>query len=157
MRGHAPFAKALVAYQPNLVRERDSQGYFPIHMASSNGYIEVVKLLLVVDSGVYHVRDQDRRTHLHLAVMNGRVDVINKLVSAHKEVMWYIVDDSGETILHLCVKHNHLEALKQLAEYDGVDDDLVNAQDHNGNTILHTATALKQIEIILVTCSYPSN
>ncbi|KAK2973706.1 hypothetical protein RJ640_021537 [Escallonia rubra] len=147
MLGHAAFAKALVGYHPNLVRELDSQGCSPLHLASANGYVEIVKLLLVEDSSVCHVRDQDGRTPLHLAVMKGRGDVIRELISAQEQVMRYTLD-RGETILHLCVKHNHLEALKQLAEYDGVDDDLVNAQDHNGNIILHTATALKQMETI---------
>ncbi|KAK2973704.1 hypothetical protein RJ640_021535 [Escallonia rubra] len=146
MLGHAAFAKALVGYQPNLVRELDSLGCSPLHLASANGYVEIVKLLLVEDSSVCLVRDQDGRTPLHLAVMKGRVDVINELVSAHKEVMLYTLDGSSETILHLCVKHNHLEALKRLVELDGDDDDLANAQNHNGNTILHTATALKQME-----------
>ncbi|KAK3040407.1 hypothetical protein RJ639_026812 [Escallonia herrerae] len=148
MLGHAAFAKALVGYQPNLVRELDSQGCSPLHLASANGYVEIVKLLLVKDSSVCHVRDEDGRTPLHLAVMKGRVDVINELVSAHKEVMRYTRDGSSETILHLCVKHNQLEALKRLVELDGVDDDdLANAQNDNGNTILHTATALKQMEV----------
>ncbi|KAK3016837.1 hypothetical protein RJ639_006376 [Escallonia herrerae] len=146
MLGHAAFAKALVGYQPNLVRELDSQGCSPLHLASANGYVEIVKLLLAEESRVCHVRDQDGRTPLHLAVMKGRGDVIKELISAHKEVMRYTLDSGSETILHLCVKHNHLEALKQLVELDGVDDDLANAKDHNGNTILHTATALKQME-----------
>ncbi|KAK2997135.1 hypothetical protein RJ639_026482 [Escallonia herrerae] len=145
MLGHAAFAKALVRYQPNLVRELDSQGCSPLHVASAYGYVEIVKMLLMEDSSVCHVRDQDRRTPLHLAVMKGRGDVIRELVSAQEQVTRYTLD-CGETILHLCVKHNHLEALKLLVELDGVDDDLANAQDHNGNTILHTATALKQME-----------
>ncbi|KAK2994975.1 hypothetical protein RJ640_021531 [Escallonia rubra] len=142
MLGHAAFAKALVRYQPNLVRELDSHGCSPLHVASANGYVEIVKMLLMEDSSVCHVRDQDRRTPLHLAVMKGRGDVIRELVSAQEQVTRYTLD-RGETILHLCVKHNHLEALKRLVELDG---DLANAQDHNGNTILHTATTLKQME-----------
>ncbi|KAK2994976.1 hypothetical protein RJ640_021532 [Escallonia rubra] len=145
MLGHAAFAKALVGYQPNLVRELDSQGCSPLHLASANGYVEIVKLLLMEDSSICHVRDQDGRTPLHLAAMKGRGDVIRELASAQEQVMRYTLD-RGETILHLCVEYNHLEALKQLAEYDGIDDDLLNVQDHNGNTILHTATALKQME-----------
>ncbi|KAK3040402.1 hypothetical protein RJ639_026807 [Escallonia herrerae] len=145
MLGHAAFAKALVRYQPNLVRELDSQGCSPLHVASANGWVEIVKMLLTEDSSVCHVRDQDGRTPLHLAVMKGRGDVIRELVSAQEQVTRYTLD-RGETILHLCVKHNHLEALKRLMELDGVGDDLANAQDDNGNTILHSATALKQME-----------
>ncbi|KAK3016843.1 hypothetical protein RJ639_006382 [Escallonia herrerae] len=64
MLGHAAFAKALVGYQPNLVRELDSQGCSPLHLASANDYVEIVKLLLVEDSSVCHLRDQDGRTPL---------------------------------------------------------------------------------------------
>ncbi|OAY39828.1 hypothetical protein MANES_10G125500v8 [Manihot esculenta] len=54
--------------------------------------------------------------------------------------------DNGETILHLCVKYNRLEALKLLVETVR-DDEFVSAADDNGNTILHLAAILKHVQI----------
>ncbi|XAR57614.1 hypothetical protein NMG60_11025812 [Bertholletia excelsa] len=55
--------------------------------------------------------------------------------------------DHDQTILHLCVKHDQLEALKKLHEMIN-DEDFINAKDSAGNTILHLAVACKQLEII---------
>lgn len=51
-----------------------------------------------------------------------------------------------ETILHLCVKHNQLEALKVLLENTD-DSEFLNAKDDYGMSILHLAVADKQIEV----------
>lgn len=54
----------------------------------------------------------------------------------------------GESGLHLCVKHNRLEALKVLVECVGGDDEFVNWRDSDGNyTVLHAAVARKQLEV----------
>ena len=52
----------------------------------------------------------------------------------------------GETILHLCVKHNQLEALKVLFENTD-DSEFLNAKYDYGMSILHLAVADKQIEV----------
>ena len=60
----------------------------------------------------------------------------------------------GETILHLCVRHNQLEALKFLVETMDEHNEVVNAKDDNGFTILHLAVADKQIEEWIITKIY---
>ncbi|KAF8401047.1 hypothetical protein HHK36_014350 [Tetracentron sinense] len=68
-----------------------------------------------MDADICLARDQDGRTPLHLAAIKGHVDVLGKLVEA-KPIATRILLDRRETILQLCVKHNHLEALKMLVE-----------------------------------------
>ncbi|RDX70686.1 hypothetical protein CR513_50048, partial [Mucuna pruriens] len=53
-------------------------------------------------------------------------------------------------MLYLCVEHNHLETLKTLVQVIGdVSGDFLNFGDfHHGNTILHLAVMLKQIEVL---------
>ena len=56
--------------------------------------------------------------------------------------------DGEKTVLHLCVKYNQLEVLKLLVESVSDDGEFLNSQDHEGgNTILHYAVTLKQIEV----------
>ncbi|CAL5340599.1 unnamed protein product [Camellia sinensis] len=116
-------------------------------MASANGYIEIVKVLLMANPSVCLVRDEDGRTPLHVAAMKGRVDVVSQLVQARPEVAKFKLD-RGETVLHLCVEYNRLEVLKLLIRFTTVEDTWVNDKLDNGNTILHIATNLKQVETI---------
>ncbi|XP_059634789.1 ankyrin repeat-containing protein BDA1-like [Cornus florida] len=146
MLGHLEFAKAILSHKPDLVTKLDSQRRSPLHLASANGYVEMVKILLRVDTSMCLAHDVDGRTPLHVAAMKGEIDVLNELAQVNKEVIKYTFD-RGETILHLCVIYNRFEALKRLLELCP-DDDLVNAKDEHGNTILHTATSLKQMETI---------
>ncbi|XP_039165814.1 uncharacterized protein LOC104428481 [Eucalyptus grandis] len=77
--------------------------------------------------------------------MKGRINIVIELVKARLEVAEHKLSQ-GQTALHLGVRHNRLETLKVLVEMVG-DGDLVNAQDDEGNTILHLATLNKQIEL----------
>jgi ankyrin repeat protein len=88
------------------------------------------------------------RIPLHLAAMKGRVAVIRELLQAKPESIYEKLG-RGETVLHLCVKYNRLEALETLLQYLRSCNDmefLLNSGDDDGNTILHLAVALKQME-----------
>ncbi|KAK3438842.1 hypothetical protein EUGRSUZ_C03401 [Eucalyptus grandis] len=137
MLGHVPFAKALLAHKRDLAMELDSQGRVPLHLASANGYVELARELLQSDPLACLVHDEDGRTPLHLATMKGRINIVIELVKARPEVAEHRLSH-GQTALHLGVRHNRLETLKVLVEMVG-DGDLVNAQDDEGNTILHLA------------------
>ncbi|KDP45185.1 hypothetical protein JCGZ_15050 [Jatropha curcas] len=61
------------------------------------------------------------------------------------------VTHKEETVLHLAVKNNQSEAVKSLLSLlkrNNLIDDLVNCVDQDGNTILHRATARKQVQTI---------
>lgn len=59
---------------------------------------------------------------------------------------WKKISDDG-SILHLCVRHNHFEALKFIVQSVSGVKDLLHVQDKEGNTILHWAVNLKQIQV----------
>ncbi|KAK2633162.1 hypothetical protein EUGRSUZ_L00453 [Eucalyptus grandis] len=146
MLGHLPFAKALLAHKRDLAMELDSQGRTPLHLASANGYGEIARELLQSDPLACLVHDEDGRTPLHLATMKGQINIVIELVKVRPEAAEHRLS-LGQTTLHLGVRHNRLETLKVLVEMVR-DGDLVNAQDDEGNTILHLAVANKQTEIV---------
>ncbi|KAG5556360.1 hypothetical protein RHGRI_006829 [Rhododendron griersonianum] len=151
LRGHLDFAKALLRLKPELATEVDSRRCTPLHLASTEGHIELVRELLHlhVKPDVCTTRDQDGRTPLHLAVMKGRVEVIRELLGA-KSCLVHDKLGRGETVLHLSVKYNRLEALKALVEYlqSNNMESLLNSIDDDGNTILHLAATFKQVDTI---------
>ncbi|KAF8401045.1 hypothetical protein HHK36_014348 [Tetracentron sinense] len=113
--GHVDFAKEILSRKPEMATEADVRRSSPLHLASAKGYTEIVRELLGIDADICLDRDQDGKTPLHLAAIKGHVDVLGKLVEA-KPIATRILLDRRETILHLCVKHNHLEALKLLVD-----------------------------------------
>ncbi|XP_044497316.1 ankyrin repeat-containing protein BDA1-like [Mangifera indica] len=141
--GHVEFTKAIVSQNPQLVTELDSFKRSPLHLAAAEGHGEIVKELLIADKDVSMVADQEGRIPLHLAAMRGRVEVIKQLISAKPESI--LVQIHGETALHLCVKHNHLDALKVLVS--SVDDEeFLNSKNLEGNSILQVSVILQQYE-----------
>ncbi|XP_044497314.1 ankyrin repeat-containing protein BDA1-like [Mangifera indica] len=141
--GHVEFTKAIVSQKPQLVTELDSFKRSPLHLAAAEGHREIVKELLITNKEVSMVADQEGRIPLHLAAMRGRVEVIQELISAKPESI--LVQLHGETALHLCVKHNHLDALKVLvASVD--DEEFLNSKNLKGNSILQVSAILQQYE-----------
>ncbi|XP_058200813.1 uncharacterized protein LOC131315650 isoform X2 [Rhododendron vialii] len=146
--GHLDFAKALLAWKPNMATELDSARCSPLHLACTEGHFEIMEELLRVKSNVCLGRDEDGRIPLHLAAIKGRVEVIPALLRAKPESIHEKLD-RGETVLHLCVKYNMVEALKTLVQYLQKNDkeSLLSSKDNDGNTILHLAAALKQMDV----------
>ncbi|KAL0291500.1 UNVERIFIED_CONTAM: hypothetical protein Sradi_7023900 [Sesamum radiatum] len=93
-------------------------------------------------------KDRDGRTALHSTVVTGKIDVINLLFDhcpdAAKEVTIH-----QESVLHLAVKHHQQEVLVFLIDQKlgSPVQDLLNRGDHEGNTIMHLATAKKQLQV----------
>ncbi|XP_044495795.1 ankyrin repeat-containing protein BDA1-like isoform X3 [Mangifera indica] len=138
--GHVEFTKAIVSQKPQLVTELDSFKRSPLHLAAAEGHGEIVKELLIASKDVSMVADQEGRIPLHLAAMRGRVEVIKELISAKPESI--LVQIHGETALHLCVKHNHLDALVLVSSVD--DEEFLNSKNLEGNSILQVSVILQQ-------------
>ncbi|XP_059630177.1 ankyrin repeat-containing protein At5g02620-like [Cornus florida] len=145
LQGHENFVKEILQRKPELAGELDSQQSSPLHLASANGNVEIVELLLLVKPDMCGVLDGDGRNPLHLAAINGRVDVLDKLIQASPSAARAPLDHGQTNIMHLCVQHNQLEALKLLVE-EMNDEEFVNSKDEHEATILQVAVADKQIE-----------
>ncbi|KAL5540447.1 hypothetical protein UlMin_042542 [Ulmus minor] len=149
--GHLNFTKQLVTHKPKLASTLDSLKRSPLHLASAEGHSEIVQVLLQENEEMCLVKDDDGRVPVHYAAMRGHVDVIKLFFHAEpgKSSIFAVLPD-GETVLHLCVQYNQLEALKvlvELARYENTE--FLNSKEHvGGNSILHLAVTLKQIEVI---------
>ncbi|KAJ9175544.1 hypothetical protein P3X46_014090 [Hevea brasiliensis] len=143
--GHLDFTVTILRRNSKMAMELDAMNRSPLHLACAEGHTETVKALLGANNDVCLIRDQDGRVPLHLAAMRGRVEIIKQLVSERPESTSMVLD--GDTVLHLCVKYNHLEALKLLVSFACHDDELLRVNE-DGNTILHLAAILKQLETI---------
>ncbi|KAF2304291.1 hypothetical protein GH714_029476 [Hevea brasiliensis] len=107
-------------------------------------HLQVVKAMLLVNPQTHLFQDRNGRSPLHVAVIKGRFEVLQELVQAKPEAV-QLRGRCGETILHLCVKHHQLDALKFLLERIN-DDDFVNLKDGSDITALQLAITGKQSE-----------
>ena len=153
LHGHLEFTWALLSHNPHLVNEADSLGPLPLHVAATHGPVEIICELLRLEPGTCLARDKDGKTPLHLAIMKGgRVEVVQELITRACPKSIRLSLDRGETILHLCVKYDNLQALNMSVEDlelrgENDNNNLLNARADDGNTIIHLAAARKHLEV----------
>ncbi|XP_059455108.1 ankyrin repeat-containing protein BDA1-like [Corylus avellana] len=143
--GHLEFSKILVSKKPKLAKAVDSLGQTPLHLASAEGHTEIVQALLQTNINACLARDQDGRIPLHLAAMRGRIGIIEKLIKARQESI--LMNLEGDSVLHLCIRYNHLNAQKLLVELANGNESFLSSKDLDGNSILHLAVMLKQKQV----------
>lgn len=149
MSCHLEFAKEIIHLRPKYAGELNQDGFSPLHIASANGDIEIVKEILNVDSNLCLLKGKDRRIPLHYAVIKGRENVMKELLVVSPDSAEEVTA-CGETCLHLAVKNYQFEAFKFLL--DNLKDlnkyGLLNKKDIQGNTVLHLAVSTKQYEVV---------
>ncbi|XP_049378268.1 ankyrin repeat-containing protein BDA1-like [Solanum stenotomum] len=156
--GDVHHLQSLIKEDPLLLRavslaeyagELNQDGFSPLHIASVNGDIEIVKEILNVDSNLCLLKGKDRRIPLHYAVIKGREHVMKELLVVSPDSAEEVTA-RGETCLHLAVKNYQFEAFKFLL--DNLKDlnkyGLLNKKDIQGNTVLHLAVSTKQYEVV---------
>lgn len=131
--------------RPELTKELNQDGFSPLHLASANGYIDIVRELLKIDNSLCRLEGRESRTPLHSAAIKGRGDVISELIRACGDCI-EDVTVQGETALHLAVKNCQFESIKVLVEWMREMNKrfVLNMKDEKGNTVLHLATWRKQ-------------
>ncbi|XP_058074268.1 ankyrin repeat-containing protein At5g02620-like [Magnolia sinica] len=139
--GHTDVVREIIEVHPESTNKRDGQGFLPLHIASAKGHLMITRDLLKVDPDHCLVKDHNGRTPLHAAAIKGRVAILNEILSVSLDSA-QVLTNQGETALHLSVRNNQYEAVRFLVE-KLILTNLINLPDHNGNTVLHLATAGK--------------
>jgi ankyrin repeat protein/ribosomal protein L21E len=104
-----------------------------LHLASREGHLEVVKLLLENGADVL-ATDKDGYTPIHYAAYNDRADVLEVLL-AKDATNADVVNFKLETALHFAAYRQSVHSMEMLIRYSAN----INAQDSDGNTPLHRA------------------
>jgi len=147
--GYLEFCQVLLRNSPSLATELDSEGRCPLHLASAKGHTEVVKELLKTNPEMCLVRDKDDMLPLHFAAMRGRVGALKELIKSKPDSIEMVESgDEDGSVLQLCVRYNHLEALKLLVESLRGDRRFLSVKDKEDNSLLRLAVKCRQIKVL---------
>ncbi|GAB4854513.1 hypothetical protein Ancab_023093 [Ancistrocladus abbreviatus] len=113
-----------------------------LHVAAERGHLEFSRQMLNRKPELAEQLDSNKSSPLHLSSAKGRVEIVKALIIGGCERV-----NRNETVLHLCVKHGRLEALKLIVNSKIGDSEMLNARDDDGNSLLHKAVADKQLEV----------
>ncbi|XP_028118808.1 ankyrin repeat-containing protein NPR4-like [Camellia sinensis] len=138
--GHIVIVREMVPRKPEFAREFNKDGYGCLHLASSMGHREVVQYLIKCNIGkdLCLFNDKFGMTPLHSAAVNRRLEVMRaSLLDAWPESVM-VETERREAALHIAVLYNQMSEAEEL----------INAKDSGGNTVLHLATSRKQFQTL---------
>ena len=69
-----------------FTKELNQDGFSPMHLASANGHLEIVRELLKVDKRLCQLEGREEKNPLHYAATKGKVDVVSEMLLACPEV-----------------------------------------------------------------------
>jgi ankyrin repeat protein len=85
LKGDLNKVRAIIESEPNSINTADEGGQTPLHYASGEGHIDIVRFL--VSKGVdVNVRDDEGDTPLHYVADSGHTEIAKLLVSSGADV-----------------------------------------------------------------------
>ncbi|KAG6581826.1 hypothetical protein SDJN03_21828, partial [Cucurbita argyrosperma subsp. sororia] len=94
----------------------------PLHLASKNGDMDIVRALLENNTSACLVYDNNEFIPLHYAVISGQIEIMQELINARPQSIWMklndgflnTTDDKGNTILDLSMMLRQKEMVEYL-------------------------------------------
>ncbi|PIA32232.1 hypothetical protein AQUCO_04500079v1 [Aquilegia coerulea] len=137
--------KLLVEANPGYVYSVNVNGYTPLFLAlkyaftGDPGRVEIRKHLIEKQPSQCKIPiGRDNWTLLHHAASKGDLSSIEDIINFCPECL-NMVDNDLQNFLHLAVKFDHVNVVKDILEMPTIADEVLNGQDNHGNTPLHIA------------------
>lgn len=135
---------------PFWVNAKCSNGIAPLHIATSNENVEIIKVLLECPEIVSNEHTSDCRKPIHIAVEKGNYEIVRLFVEHHFSRDGIKDNKEIASILGWAVYEENYELLNFLFEnYKEID---INAVDYNDQTPIFHAIAQEKLKVIEIIC-----
>ncbi|XP_062510650.1 transient receptor potential cation channel subfamily A member 1-like [Corticium candelabrum] len=141
-QGRVHDVRAILRQTPSAKNQRDSRQATAVHHAASEGYLEVLELLIDYNSDI-NARDEHAETALHWAVTCEKPEAIDFLLNRGADAN--VLSSTLETPLHTAIRLQNESTVKTLLKHSEVN---VNKAGEHGRKPLHLAATLDSINII---------
>ena len=117
--GNDSLVRTLILKGKADVTARDNEGNTPLHVAAMNGRenFNLISVLINEFGCVVKVKGHMGRSPLHSACLLGN-NLVVRLISKHDPSTIWMVDDNGDTPLHLCAREGKTQCVTALLELD---------------------------------------
>ncbi|KAG6495797.1 protein ACCELERATED CELL DEATH 6-like [Zingiber officinale] len=138
---------AILRINPFCLTHQDASKSTPLHFAAASGDAVMLLLLLQRDASAGFLQDEEGLAIIHIAASVGSLNMI-------KEILAYCPDaleqknNKGSNFVHVAVEKKNLKVVKYVLSSSSSAKELVNEQDHEGNTPLHLAVLARDRKMI---------
>lgn len=143
--GYADLVKAMIVNcDVGLAGIKARNGYDAFHIASKQGDMAVLRVLLEADPELLMTFDSSNTTALHTAALQGHTEVVDFLLEKGSSVAT-IAKSNGKTVLHAAARNGHLEIVKAILSKEPK---IATRIDKKGQTALHMAVKGQSVEVV---------
>lgn len=143
--GYADLVKAMIeSCGVGLAGIKARNGYDAFHIASKQGDMAVLRVLLDADPELLMTFDSSNTTALHTAAFQGHTEVVGFLLDKGSSVAT-IAKSNGKTVLHAAARNGHLEIVKAILSKEP---EIATRIDKKGQTALHMAVKGQNAEVV---------
>ncbi|KAK4484087.1 hypothetical protein RD792_011307 [Penstemon davidsonii] len=144
IQGHLEVVNAILDADLS-VRIVRKNGKTALHTTARYGLLNIVKALIIRDSGIVSIKDKKGQTALHMAVKGQDACVVDELLEADYSIL-NERDKKGNTAVHIATRKSRSQIVSILLTYRSID---VNAINNQRETPLDIADKLQYGESAL--------
>ncbi|KAL5546274.1 hypothetical protein UlMin_005961 [Ulmus minor] len=142
---HVDLVKLMIKhYDINLASIKASNGFDAFHIASKQGNLEVLKVLMEAIPELSMTVDSSNTTALHTAAAQGHSEVVDFFLENGSSLAT-IAKSNGKTALHSAARNGHLVVVKALLSKEP---GIAVKVDKKGQTALHMAVKGQNVELM---------
>ncbi|XP_074562533.1 uncharacterized protein LOC141819058 [Curcuma longa] len=145
-------SRLILEKNPSCLTHPDASFWTPLHFAAANGDVAVLRLLLQRDATAGYMQDFEGFAIIHIAASVGDPNMIQEILEhcpdALEQKNW-----KGRNFVHVAVEKKNLKVVEYVLKSPPSAKELLNEQDHKGNTPCHLAVLARDPEMIEVLLS----
>ncbi|XP_032672263.1 ankyrin repeat domain-containing protein 16-like isoform X2 [Odontomachus brunneus] len=133
----------LLTHMPESIDDRSNNGRSALHIAAFHGHERVINSLVVLRPSLLNSQDSAGSSPLHEAMKSGNVNAARRIVHLGSDVS--LVDNVGQTVLHVAALTGNAKAVEYILEHNLID---VNREASFGITPLMAARRSNHSDVI---------